>query len=126
MRTLVTGASLLFILLASACTGGRHFRSATSGDTSMTPPYLELRSEVSVATLHFPRGLYALYSVDDKGYYYRAPARITQRSWSGGIPRDGGLYVAKHDRRRIRGYIIWPGGLTHVGNLSSKDYEFRY
>ncbi len=73
---------------------------------------------------HFPAGLYVLAAVDDKGYYYRAPRKIVQHSWSGGLGHDGGLFVSRRDRRKIR-HVIMPGALTHVGNLSSADYAFR-
>lgn len=115
-------------ILAGFCLngcGGGHLHKTNSLETRV-PPYLEMRSEVSAATLHFPRGIYVLDQTDDKGYYYRAPRKITQRSWSGGLPHDGGIFVSKRDRRKLRGYVNLPGGLTHVGNFSSSDHEFRY
>jgi hypothetical protein len=121
-------SALLGILasLGFAGCGGGHLHRTNSFETRATPPYLEMRSEVSAATLHFPRGIYVLDQTDDKGYYYRAPRKITQRSWSGGLPHDGGIFVSKRDRRKLRGYVILPGGLTHVGNFSTSDYKFRY
>ena len=112
-------------LVFSSC-GGRNFRAIGAGETNAAPPYIELYSQPSAGTLHFPRGLYSLDAVDDKGYYYRAPRKITQHSWSGGLPHDGGLFIEKRNRRKMRGYVILPGGLTHVGNFSSAHYEFRY
>ena len=120
----VTG--LVVALFLTSCGGSHHFRATNAAETTSTPPYLELHSERSVGTLHFPRGVYVLDAVDDKGYYYRAPRKIVQHSFSGSIPYDGGIFVEKRDRRRLRGYVIRPGGLTHVGNLSRADYEFRY
>jgi hypothetical protein len=117
---------LLVVLLLSSCGGNQHFRATNSAETSSTPPYLELRSERSVGTLHFPRGVYVLDAVDDKGYYYRAPRKIIQHSFSGGLQHDGGIFVSKQDQGRLRGYVILPSGLTHVGNLSRADHEFRY
>ena len=32
----------------------------------------------------------------------------------------------KRDQGKLRGYVILPSGLTHVGNLSRTDHEFRY
>jgi hypothetical protein len=100
-------------------------RSVSAAQTT-APPFLEMRSAPSAATLHFPAGLYSLDSVDNNGYYYRAPQKIVQHSWSGGLPHDGGIFVSKRDRKKLRGYVIMPAGLTHVGNFSSTDYEFRY
>jgi hypothetical protein len=120
----VTGLAVL--LLLTSCGGSHHFRAINAATTSSAPPYLELRSAPSAATLHFPRGLYVLDAVDDKGYYYRAPRKITQHSFSGGLQYSGGIFVAKQDRRKLRGYVILPSGLTHVGNFSRTDYEFRY
>lgn len=87
---------------------------------------IELRSKISAGTVHFPPGLYTLDSEDPKGYYYRAPRKVYQRSFSGRLPRDGGIFVSKRNQRKLRGYVIMPSGLTHVGNLSRADYEFRY
>jgi hypothetical protein len=111
-----------FLLLAS-CGGSHHSRATNAAETTSSPPYLELRSERSVRTLHFPRGVYAL---DDKGYYYRAPRKIVQHSFSGSLTHDCGIFVAKRDQGKLRGYVILPSGLTHVGNLCRTDHEFRY
>jgi hypothetical protein len=121
---LVAGWTIAFLFI---CCGGNHnFRVTSPAETSSAPPYVELRSERSASTLHFPAGTYVLNAVDDKGYYYRAPRRIRQHSFSGGLSYEGGIFVEKRDRRRLRGYVIMPGGLTHVGNFSRADYEFRY
>src|ERR1041384_1363982 len=103
------GLAVAFLL--TACGGNQHFHATNAAETSSTPPYLELRSAASASTLHFPRGIYVLDAVDDKGYYYRAPQKITQRSFSGGLPHDGGIFVAKQDQTRLRGYVILPSGL---------------
>jgi hypothetical protein len=113
-------------LLLSSCGGSHHFRATNQAETSSIPPYLELRSARSVETLHFPRGVYVLEAHDDKGYYYRAPRKIIQHSFSGSLQHDGGIFVAKRDLGELRGYVILPSGLTHVGNLSRTDHEFRY
>ena len=123
MRT-VTG--LVVGLLLTSCGGSHHFHSTNAAETTSTPPYLELRSEHSVGTLHFPRGIYVLEAVDDRGYYYRGPRRIVQHSFSGNLSHNGGIFVAKRDQRKLRGYVVLASGLTHVGNLSRTDYEFRY
>lgn len=125
MRTVATIAGLVIAALLCAC-GGGHFRTTSPGETTSAPPYLEMRAESSAGTLHFPRGVYVLDAVDDNGFYYRAPQKIVQHSWSGGLSYDGGVFVAKRNHRKLRGYVIAPGGLTHVGNLSHTDHVFRY
>lgn len=121
---MITG--LAVALLLTACGGNRHFRATNAAETTSTPPYLELLSERSVGTLHFPRGLYVLDAVDDNGYYYRAPQKILQHSFSGNLFYKGGIFVARRDQESLRGYVIMAGGLTHVGNLSRAAHEFRY
>ena len=118
-------AGLVIVALLSAC-GGGHFHTTSPGETTSAPPYLEMRAESSAGTLHFPRGVYVLDAVDDNGFYYRAPQKIVQHSWSGGLRYDGGVFVAKRNHRKLRGYVIMPSGLTHVGNLSRTDHVFRY
>lgn len=126
MRTTAAFAVLAAALLFTGCGGTDRRHSISPARTTSVPPYLELRSKISPGTLHFPTGLYVLDSEDGNGYYYRAPRKIVQRSFAGGYPRDGGIFVSKRDRKKLRGYVIMPGGLTHVGNLSRADYEFRY
>src|SRR5437016_12909978 len=89
--------ALVVGLLLTSCGGGHHFHTTTRAETTSTPPYLELRSEHAVGTLHFPRGIYVLDAVDDKGYYYRAPRRIVQHSFSGTLSHNGGIFVSKRE-----------------------------
>ena len=126
MRALAIVGGLLTALLLTGCGGTDRRHSVNSAATASTPAFIELRSEISAGTLHFPPGLYRLDSEDGKGYYYRAPRKVYQRSFSGRLPHDGGIFVSKRNQRKLRGYVIMPGGLTHVGNLSGADYEFRY
>ncbi len=126
LRATATFAVLVAALLLTGCGGTDRRHSINPAGTTSVPPYLDLRSKISPGTLHFPVGRYVLDSEDGNGYYYRAPRKIVQRSFSGGYPRDGGIFVSKRDQRKLRGYVIMPGGLTHVGNLSRADYEFRY
>ena len=114
------------VLLLTGCGGTDRRHSVSPAGTTSAPPFVELRSKTSAGTLHFPRGLYVLDSEDSHGYYYRAPVKIYQRSFSGGLPYEGGIFVSKKNLRKLRGYVIMPGGLTHVGNLSGANYEFRY
>jgi hypothetical protein len=125
MRTMAV-AGLSAVLLLTGCGGTDRRHPLSPVGTTSAPPFVELRSETSAGTLHFPRGLYVLDSEDPNGYYYRAPAKIYQRSFSGGLPFEGGIFVSKKNLRKLRGYAIMPGGLTHVGNLSGANYEFRY
>ena len=125
MRAVVLAIVLGAALLSSGCGNDRRHPVNPAGITS-TPPFIELRSETLAGTVHFPRGLYSLESEDGNGYYYRAPGKVHQRSFSGSLPHDGGIFVSKRNQRKLRGYVIMPGGLTHVGNLSRADYQFRY
>jgi hypothetical protein len=111
-------------LLLAGC-GGTDRRQAVNPAATTVPRYIELRSETSAGTIHFPRGLYSLQSEDRRGYYYRAPGSVYQRSFSGRLPHEGGIFVCKRNQRKLRGYVIMPGGVTHVGNLSGADYDFR-
>jgi hypothetical protein len=126
MRSIAIAAGLGAVLLLVGCGGSDRRQSINPAGTTSAPRAVELRSETSAGTLHFPRGLYLLDSEDSLGYYYRSPGKIYQRSFSGGLPHDGGIFVSKRDQRKLRGYVIMPSGLTHVGNLSSAHYEFRY
>jgi len=114
----------LLALLFSGC-GGTDRRHSVSSSTT-APPFIELRSNTSAGTIHFPRGLYRLESEDQNGYYYRAPLKVYQHSFSGPVSHDGGIFVSKRNQRKVRGYVVMPGGVTHVGNLSGADYQFRY
>ena len=121
----IVGA-LLAAFLLTGCGGTDRRQSVDPAASTSAPPAIELRSKISTGTLHFPPGLYVLESQDAKGYYYRAPRKVYQRSFSGRLPHDGGIFVSKRNQRKLRGYVIMPSGLTHVGNLSGADYEFRY
>jgi hypothetical protein len=130
MRTLhrreLLGLSVALIALLLGGCGGTDRRHAVTSAATTAPRFIELRSNTSAGTIHFPRGLYSLDSEDRHGYYYRAPAKVYQHSFSGSLLRDGGIFVSKRNQRKLRGYVIMPGGVTHVGNLSRADYEFRY
>ena len=125
-RGLAPGFSVGLIALFLTSCGGIDRRHSLNPAGSETPKSIELRSETSATTIHFPRGLYSLDSEDQNGYYYRAPGKVYQRVFSGRVGRDGGIFVSKRNLRKLRGYVIMPSGLTHVGNLSGADYEFRY
>ena len=124
-RVLLTTACLAALVMTFSGCGGTDRRHAVNPARTTAARFLELRSETSAGTIHFPRGLYSLDTEDGNGYYYRAPGKVYQRSFSGRYPRDGGIFVSKRNQRKLRGYVIMPGGVTHVGNLSGADYEFR-
>jgi hypothetical protein len=117
-------STILLALLLAGCGGTDRRQPVTSSTTA--PPFIELRANVSAATIHFPRGLYSLETQDQQGYYYRAPGKVYEHSFGGGYGHEGGIFVSRRDQRKLRGYVIMPGGLTHVGNLSRADYQYRY
>src|SRR3954447_22373891 len=113
------------VLLLSGCGGTDRPHPVNPAASRSTAPFIELRSDTSAGTIHFLRGLYSLDSEDQNGYYYRAPGKVYEHSFGGRIGHDGGIFVSKRNPRKLRGYVIMPGGLAHVGNLSGSDYEFR-
>ena len=98
---------------------------ATHPRIAAPPRVLQFYSETRVATLHFPSGTYVLSSEDKKGYYYSAPGGIIEHTAAGRRRREGGIFVSNRDRDRLRGYVIMPYGLTHVGNLSRTAHQFQ-
>jgi hypothetical protein len=124
-RIALPAAFLALLAMAFCGCGGTDRRHAVSPAATTAARFLELHADVSAGTIHFPRGLYSLDTEDGNGYYYRAPGKVYQRSFSGRYPHDGGIFVSKRNQRKLRGYVIMPGGVTHVGNLSGSDYQFR-
>ncbi len=114
-----------FIFLLCTSCANHHFRVATEAPSANVPRYLELESAVQLATLHFPAGPYVFYAADDAGYYYRAPRQLVQHTGGASVMRNGGIYVSKRNANKLRGYVMMPGGLTHVGDLSKSRHEFR-
>ena len=125
MRAVIVVAGLCATFVLSGC-GGTDRRQSVNPAATIAAPYLELRANTSAGTVHFPRGVYVLDSEDKNGYYYKSPQGISQHSFAGGYPREGGIFVSKRNPKKLRGYVIMPYGVTHVGNLSSADYQFRY
>ena len=121
---LTAGFLAVFVMAFSGC-GGTDRRHAVNPAATTAARFLELRADTSAGTIHFPRGLYSLDTEDGKGYYYRAPVKVYERGFGGRYPRDGGIFVSKRNQRKLRGYVIMPYGITHVGNLSGSDYQFR-
>lgn len=99
---------------------------ATHPQLSAAPgTYLELASSPAVSTVHFPRGTYILESSDNTGFYYRAPQSLVKHSFAGPQQYDGGLFVTRREPARLRGYIIWAGGRTKIGDLTRQPHTFR-
>ena len=114
---------LTFIALAlTSCAGNRHFRPTNRSES--VPRYLELENQQSIATFHFPTGIYSLDSVDDDGYYYRSLGRVVKHSFAGPTTQNAGIFVGKR-KRVVRGYVIWGGGRTKIGNLSRARISYR-
>lgn len=111
--------------MLASCLGSKQFQTIPAEGPPPTAQYLELQSPVTVATLHFPAGLYTLYATDSTGYYYAAPQKIMQHTAGGSLAHAGGVYVRKRDPNNIRGYVFVTGALTHVGNLSRVEHRFR-
>jgi hypothetical protein len=126
MRPIVAALVLTAALSLAGCGGTDRRHSVNPAGTTVIPPFIELGSETSATTIHFPQGLYSLDSEDQHGYYYRAPGKVYQRSFSGRLPYEGGIFVSKRNQKKLRGYVVLPGGVTHVGNLSGANYRFRY
>lgn len=124
-RLSLVAACVVPLGLLTSCASDRNYRTLPPGEGPNAPRSIELREEPSISTFHFPRGTYALEAVDDLGYYYRAPRQVMKHAFAGSMPYDGGIYVRKSDQTRLRGYVVWAGGRTKIGNLSRADYEFR-
>src|SRR5207237_1445791 len=71
MRAIFMVVALTVALLLAGCGGTDRRHSVNPAGTAATPPFIELRSDTSAGTIHFPRGLYSLDSEDHHGYYYR-------------------------------------------------------
>jgi hypothetical protein len=121
MRSLI----LLIALLLTSCGGSSHPRAIGDAGATGVPQSIQLRSEVRAATLHFPAGIYSLSATDKLGYYYRSPQKVLKHTAAGAIPHEGGIFVSKRNRTKLRGYIYLGGAVTHVGNFSHADYAFR-
>jgi hypothetical protein len=124
-RFLLSTLAFLFSVALFSCAGGRHFHAIPAEGPIMAPRYLDLGSDISVATLHFPAGTYSLYAEDSAGFYYRAPRKIAEHAAGTPIWHDGGIYVSKRNSGRLRGYVSWGGKLTHVGNFSRRRHDFH-
>ena len=113
----------IFIALAlTSCAGDRHFRPTNASEA--VPRYLELADAQSVATFHFPVGLYSLDSVDDDGYYYRSLGRVVKHSFAGPETQNAGIFVGKR-KREVRGYVVWGGGRTKIGSLARARISYH-
>ena len=115
----------LTLWLVAGCASERNYRPLPPGEGPSVPQVVELREELSISTVHFPAGNYWLHAEDDAGYYYRSPRQVTKHAFAGLQQYDGGIFVRKGSRPRVRGYIVWAGGRTKIGSVSPEVYEFR-
>jgi hypothetical protein len=125
MKGKTLAARVAVALLLTSCLGSRNYQDIPAEGPPPTAQYLEIESEISVATLHFPPGVYTLSASDNDGFYYRAPRKIIQHVAGGSVPHQGGIYVRKTNPGNLRGYVFMSGALTHVGNFSNAPHEFR-
>src|SRR2546423_1187675 len=116
-------STLAFLL--SSCAGSSHPRLVSPSEGPISPRYLKIYSELHVATLHFPAGVYTLNAVDKIGYYYRAPRKVAERIGGGSLWREGGIFVSKRNSQKLRGYVFRAGTITLVGNFSQAKHRFR-
>src|SRR5256885_16581338 len=115
-------STLAFLL--SSCAGSSHPRAITPSEGPSSARYLEIYSELAVATLHFPAGVYTLNAVDKIGYYYRAPRKVAEHIGGGSLGREGGIFVSKRNSQKLRGYVFRAGTITLVGNFSRTKHRF--
>lgn len=108
----------------SSCVTGSRLRPVPGNEAVAVPRYIELAGEQSIATIHFPPGLYALALEDRRGYYYRSTRPVIQHSFAGFDKVQGGIFLAK-TRRTVRAYVMRAGGRTLIGHLRPAQYSFR-
>ena len=118
-------ALALAFFSVAGCSSERNFRAIPPGEGPATPRYVDLRGPLQIATVHFPVGTYVLTAQDNGGYYYRSPRPVTKHAFAGLQQYDGGIYLRKGARSKVRGYLVWGGGRTKIGDLSHADYSFR-
>lgn len=88
------------------------------------PPHaVELEMECRIATMHFRAGVYVLQAADNSGWFYRAPERVLEHSFGGSYKHEGGIFLAR-DSGSIRGYVVWAGGRSTIGSISSATVRF--
>lgn len=126
MRVIVLAMALAIALFLGGCGGTDRRHPVNPSATATVARAIALLSDTAAGTIHFSRGLYSLESEDHHGYYYRAPVKLYQRSFGGRELHDGGIFVSKQNQKKLRGYVVMPGGVTHIGDLSAANYQFRY
>ena len=123
LRALCT--CVIALALLAGCAAERTYHPLPPGEGPSVPRVIELHEPVSISTVHFPAGSHWLHAEDDAGYYYRSPRQVIKHAFSGLEQYQGGIFVRKGSRPRVRGYIVWAGGRTKIGNLAPDDYDFR-
>jgi hypothetical protein len=116
-------AAIAFAL--SSCASDGRYRPIAPGEGPPIPRAIVLRNERAISTMHFPRGVYRLEAEDNHGYYYRAPRRLMKHAFAGFQPYNGGIFMRKKAPRELRGYVVWAGGRTKIGNFPPTKVEFR-
>lgn len=109
----------------AGCSSERNFHAVAPGEGPPVPRYVDLRGPLRISTVHFPVGTYTLVAEDNGGYYYSAPRQVTKHAFAGLLQYDGGIYLRKGARSKVRGYLVWGGGRTKIGNLAEAKYSFR-
>ena len=124
MRHIIRFIALCFATVPLVSFATDPVRFLENGEATSVPRYLELASEQSISTIHFPAGLYSLDQVEEDGYYYRALHRVVRHSFAGFDQEKGGIFVSESSRQMC-GYIVWAGGRTKIGDLSRAPISFR-
>ena len=109
--------------LLISCAADRHLHEIGAAEAASVPRVIALEEEQSISTVHLPAGTYHLHSEDDRGYYYRSPRLVVKQTFAGAERYEGGLFLPKKGRA-LRGYIVWAGGRTKLGDLSRAKYSF--
>ena len=73
--------------------------------------------------MHFLPGVYSLEAGDNSGWFYRAPTSVIEHSFSGSYKHEGGIFLAR-DTGSVRGFVVWLGGRSKIGNLPSRAIRF--
>ena len=130
MRTIAIVGRFLRSPASSGCGGTDRRQSVNPAATTSAPPYHRIahknfRGELCISRRASTPSIPKIPKAITTG----RRRKVYQRSFSGRLPHDGGIFVSKRDQRKLRGYVIMPGGLTHVGNLlapiMSSDIDAR-
>ncbi|MDQ6622480.1 MAG: hypothetical protein M3Y86_03220 [Verrucomicrobiota bacterium] len=110
----------LFCLALASCSTTQRASFANE----QPPRAVELAEERSVATMHFAPGIYLLDAADRTGWFYRAPEGVIEHGFGAFARHEGGIFLARAGGG-VRGYVVWAGGRTKLGNLAGARLQFR-